>query len=248
VTPLLLGLGAAVALWWLLKALRSADPRMLATVIRNIGGASALGLAALLMMRGRLDMAIFVGGLGAWMLGWPTVRGPSWLGRSFRVPPWMSGDGASKPGAVSVVKSHYLSMRLDHDSGAIQGTVIDGPLAGRELDALDQGEIAALMRTCLAADPDGVSLLEAYLDRRTPGWREHADTDSNARQAGQARPSALTEQEAYEILGLQPGADDKAIRTAHRGLMKRLHPDAGGSAALAARVNEAKDILLKRHR
>ena len=106
-------------------------------------------------------------------------------------------------------------------------------------------ELAALMRDCLTRDPDGARLLEAYLDRRTPGWREDADRHRDAGQGGATGAGAMSQQEAYEILGLQPGAGEQAIREAHRGLMKRIHPDAGGSSGLAARVNQAKDALLK---
>jgi DnaJ-domain-containing protein 1 len=63
------------------------------------------------------------------------------------------------------------------------------------------------------------------------------------------RPSsAMTVDEAWQVLGLQPGADETAIRAAHRRLMRGAHPDGGGSDWLAARVNQARDILLNTQR
>jgi DnaJ-domain-containing protein 1 len=136
-------------------------------------------------------------------------------------------------------------MRLDHDSGVMTGAVTAGTFAGRELDALSQPELQALLAELQAADPDGVRLLDAYLDRRFAGRGENADPNADTRGGGAAKGGAMTKQEAYDILGLQPGAGEEAVRQAHRNLIKRLHPDAGGSSALAARVNEAKDVLLK---
>jgi hypothetical protein len=92
-------------------------------------------------------------------------------------------------------------------------------------------------------------LFAAYFDRRAPGWREYTQGDAGA-SAGQRTPSGgkMTEEEAYQILGIQPGASADEITRAHRTLIKKLHPDQGGTTYLAARVNEAKDVLLRRHR
>ena len=96
-------------------------------------------------------------------------------------------------------------------------------------------------------DEESRALLMAYLDRRDAGWREHAQGDTAA-----GRPATssgkMSEQEAYQILGLEPGASADAIAGAHRTLMKKFHPDQGGTTYLAARINEAKEILLRRHR
>ena len=235
---LLYGVAALLLFWWLSKLFAGTNPKLLAKVMKSGGGVLSLGVAALLMMRGRMDMALFVGGIGAWLLGW-SATGPG--GIRF---PWSKGSGET-PGARSKVASLLLAMELDHDSGGMTGTVSAGTFAGRNLDDLSLAEIGALMRECLAGDPEGARLLEAYLDRRSPGWREDADRHRDAGQGRATGTGAMSQQEAYEILGLQPGAGEEAIREAHRALMKRIHPDAGGTSGLAARVNQAKDVLLK---
>lgn len=239
---LLYGIAAVILVWWLSKLFAGADPKKLVKLGKVIGGTATLGIAALMMLRGRLDMAIFMGGLGAWLLGW-SAYGPGGL----KMPDWAKDWGGTKSAGRSKVASVLLAMELDHNSGGVTGKVQAGSFAGRDLDELNLGELGALMRECLATDPDGARLLEAYLDRRAPGWREDADRHHNAGQGGAARPGTMSDQEAYEILGLKPGAGEEAVREAHRGLMKRIHPDAGGTSGLAARVNQAKDTLLKKH-
>jgi hypothetical protein len=235
---LLYGAAVLAGLWWLSRVFARANPTALAKGLRLAGGVLALGGAATLGLRGRLDMAFLLGGLGAWLLGWNRLRLPG-LGAS---------PSKRKVGSVSRVRSAMIEMELDHDTGAMRGTVLAGPLAGRDLDGLSRDELRTVLDACLAGDGDGVRLLEAYLDRRFPGWREHAQGDAHPGQGAPAKPGAMTEQEAYEILGLAPGAGPEEVRTAHRSLMKRLHPDGGGSTWLAARVNQAKDVLLSRHR
>ena len=93
------------------------------------------------------------------------------------------------------------------------------------------------------------ALLAAYLDRRCPGWREDVEGDGAAgRGERDAGTGPMSQNEAYEILGLAPGASEAEIRAAHRRLMLRMHPDQGGSTFLAAKINQAKDRLLGNHR
>ena len=137
-------------------------------------------------------------------------------------------------------------MELDHDSGAMRGRFIAGRYEGVSLDALDVPTLVAFIGE---VDDDSRQLLMAYLDRRQSSWRENAQGNAASGQSRGASPSGkMTEEEAYQVLGLQPGANAAEIGRAHRSLMKKLHPDQGGSTYLAARVNQAKDVLLRRHR
>jgi hypothetical protein len=202
------------------------------------GGMLALGVAALLILRGRFDMAALAGGAGAWLLGWSAP--PGW---------WSAfGPRRKQPATVSRVRSAAIEMELDHDTGAISGGVLAGEFESRRLDDLDQAELVRLRAWCLGGDLEGARLVESYLDRRFPGWREHAERDTHRRGRADLQNGPMTEQEAHEILGLKPGAGPEEVRSAHRRLMKTLHPDQGGSTYLASRVNQAKDSLLNRHR
>ena len=224
----------ALALW-ALHTFSRVDPRTLAIVLKTGGGIGALGLAGVLGVRGRLDIAIPLGLTGLGLLGWL---------------PWsMPGFGArtqKSPGQVSRVRSAFVEMELDHDTGAMQGRILAGRHEGVPLEALD---VPTLVGFLPEIDEESRALLMAYLDRRAPSWREHAQGDA-ATGPGRSSGSSgkMTEEEAYQILGVQPGASAEDIGRAHRALMKKLHPDQGGSTYLATRVNEAKDILLRRHR
>ncbi len=235
---LLYGVMALLAFWWVSRLYARANPALLVKVVKRAGGLSLLALAVLMMFRGRMDMALLIGGAGAWLMGW-SIGGIPGLGR---------GSANRTQGSTSRVRSALIEMELDHDTGDMRGTVLAGGFSGRALDSLDEAELQALYGECAAGDPEGARLLEAYFDRRFPGWRKHAHGDADPGAGAQAQAGAMTEQEAYQILGLEPGAGIDAIKHAHRTLMMRLHPDQGGSTYLASRVNEAKDILLSRHR
>src|SRR5580692_4585461 len=62
--------------------------------------------------------------------------------------------------------------------------------------------------------------------------------------AAARRSGAMTREEAYQVLGIKPGASEDDIRAAHHRLMRAAHPDAGGSDWLASRINQARDMLL----
>lgn len=234
---LIAGAVAVLVLYSLLQMFRAANPVVLARAVKMGGGVLALAVAAFTGLRGELAVAIPLGIFGAGLLGWSPVAAGTFgnLGAMFK---------SKSAGQASKVRSRYLDMVLDHDSGNLSGTIIAGRRDGQALDALELSELLAVVPEF---DAESVALLESYLDRRFPAWREHAQSNPAGRDGG--RPSSkMTDEEAYQILGLQTGASRDEIGRAHRALMKKLHPDQGGSTYLAARVNEAKDTLLRTHR
>ncbi|PVB60937.1 DnaJ domain-containing protein [Labrenzia sp. 011] len=213
----------------------NANPKALARKLRLIGGLFLIGLAALFAFGGRFVFAVPLFGLGLSVLGISGLRGLA---------------GGYKPtktsGQKSRVRTAMVEMELDHDSGAMTGTVLTGRYEGRGLDDLGDEDLEAFWRET-SRDDQSRKLVEAYLDRRLAGWRENFQPDGAERQGSPASPGAMTDEEAYQILGLSPDAGDAEIRAAHRRLMMKVHPDQGGSGFLAAKINEAKDTLLRGH-
>ena len=231
---LVLGIGLLVALLLLARAFVAADPAQLGRFITwFLAGLAVTGAGAalvLLLLSERLLPALVAAGSLA------PIGFRMWT-------QWHHGGGASgfAPGRSSKVETGMISMRLDHGTGEMSGTVKRGPYAGRRLDELDERELIALWRQCRIEDADAARLLEAYLDRFKPDWRAKAGGGDEARAASS---DAMTRDEAYAILGLAPGASAAAIKEAHRQLMMKLHPDHGGSTYLAAKLNNAKELLL----
>ena len=147
-----------------------------------------------------------------------------------------------RSGNTSEVNTRILTLILDHDSGVMYGKVLEGPMQGQELGNFSDQEFITLLQYCRSEDPQSARLLETYLDKRFDDrWRKDDPGESDS----SAGPHSDKE-EAYQILGLQPGASDDEIIEAHRRLMQKLHPDRGGSDYLAAKINQAKDLLLHR--
>jgi hypothetical protein len=230
--PLFFGLVVLALLLWGLNAYSKADPKYLAKVLRPAGGILAMAAAAFLLFRGHLEVAIPLGLTGLGLLGWGPFASAGFFQRTQKT-----------PGQVSRVRAPRVEMELDHDSGTMRGTVLSGRLQGASLDDLDMTTLLGLLAEF---DADSRALLAAYLDRREPGWREHTQDGAAAGQgSGPARGSRMTEEQAYQVLGVPSGADAGEIKRAHRALMKKLHPDQGGSTYLAAQINEAKEVLLR---
>jgi hypothetical protein len=230
---IIFGILVLVLALWLLNSYAKADPKTLAKVLRPAGGILSIGAAVFLFMRGHLEMAIPLGLFGLGLLGWGPFASTGIFQRTRKT-----------PGQVSRVRAPYVEMELDHDSGVMRGRITAGRHQGTALDTL---EMDALLGVLTEVDADSRALLEAYLDRREPGWREHAQGGAAPGQRA-VRSGKMTEEEAYQILGVPAGASAEDIGRAHRTLMKKLHPDQGGSTYLAAQINEAKEVLLRRHR
>ena len=224
-----LALGA-IALFLLFLLLRGFAHAPVARV-KQFGAVMLASIGAVLLLLGLFtargqqalfSLAFFLPLLLQWAQRWRTNK--------------RFGGSAPQTGAANSVETTFLSMTLHHDSGRMTGSVKAGQFAGRDLVTLTLTELLALLQECQTADADSVALLEAWLDRAHPDWR--------AEPAAEPRSGAMTRAEALEILGLAEGADEDAIRAAHRRLMRSAHPDQGGSAWLAARINAARDFLL----
>lgn len=240
---LLSGLAALTAVLMVLRGFTTASPSVMARQLRFIGGALMMAVAAGFALRGRIDLALLIG-----FAGWGLLRGRGVL-------PWGSGgwSGGGSSGAAgqgSSVTTDHLEMELDHATGAIRGTVRKGRFAGQEIELLSPAELVVLWQDYAFTDPNSAQVLEAYLDRRHPTWRDDLERTNGTEGASSeqdvraARPRGMSRAEALDILGLQEGASDDAVRSAHRELMKKLHPDRGGSNYLASQINEAKVVLI----
>ncbi len=224
---LLLGLallfgGLLLAVWF-----SRAEPKQIATTVKVVGISLLVAAVLYFAIAGRAQFIAalpFIAAL-AWRF-WPLIE---------RASKRMARGGAQPR---SSVRTRFFAMRLDHESGHVDGEVLQGVFSGRLLSELNLAELHSL-RGDVSGDPQSLALIEAYLDRRDPEWRAQAGG-----QAGGPSAGPMTKEEAYNILGLEPGASASEIRKAHRRLMQKLHPDAGGSDWLAAKLNAAKDLLL----
>lgn len=219
--------------WWFAVGPGRRAGESLSPLTRKLAGLAAGAVGIALGLKGRWDFAIVLVSLSAWLLG-------------FKLPKMFDPIGNARK---SQFRTLALVVTIDLASNEIEAQVLAGRFAGKRLDQIADRDLVMLAEDLAKLDPSGLALILNDLDRRSPGWREHVHVDQ---QTGARDPRAasaeMRENEAYQILGLEPGASEEAIRAAHRALIARLHPDRGGSTALAALVNRAKDVALAARR
>ncbi len=229
----------------------TADPKRLAKALKWLLIGLIVTVILFFVFTGRLAWAFFaLPALLPWIM---RARAAARMARNFQ---HMAGaasgggpGGGPGSGQASTVETRFLHMTLDHTSGAMDGDVVEGPFAGRRLGDLTLPELLVLLQACAAADAQSEQVLEAYLDRNHPDWRDHIGAGQEDAGSGGGRGSstwggAMTREEALQVLGLEEGADEEAIKAAYHRLMGGLHPDHGGSTYLATKLNQARDILI----
>lgn len=140
----------------------------------------------------------------------------------------------SKP---SVFTTPHIRLIIDTKTGHITGELLSGDFTQQPLEALTEEQLQTQLQQWQQTEPESARLLYAYMQRRF--------TQNSHQSHDKETANINTREEALNILGLEEGADKKAIIAAHKSLIQKLHPDRGGSHYLAAKVNQAKDFLLK---
>lgn len=243
---ILFGLAALAALYLLLRWFARTPPATIKRQLLRVLIGALIGSLVFLAVTGRLHWLF---ALGASLLPFlrrllPLIRYVPLL-RGLAAQMKARANSSSATGQHSQVQSRFLSMRLDHDSGDLDGMVLTGQWEGRRLSELSLEQLLELLKTYRREDSESARLLEAFLDRsQGEDWRDAFVSEEGAQ--GDAAPGGgpMTPEEAYRILGLEAGAAKEDIVAAHRRLMQKLHPDRGGSSYLAAKINQAKDCLL----
>lgn len=228
---LLLLIAAIVGLWYWWSYQKNLAENKRKPFLWRSGFWLILALSVYLIITGRMHwlgagIAALIPVLRT-LLVWGTRAGPLLrLFRRFKTSP-------------SQFRTEFLVISINFTTGSVEGEIISGDYNGKKLSELSQDELKQLSQQYKTVDKESYVLLQAYL------FRSGSNNDQAYQQYNPANFNELTETEAYEILGLPNTASKDEIVKAHKRLMQRMHPDRGGSDYLAAKINAAKDQLVK---
>ena len=224
------------------------SPQKFEQFIKKFGIAILIGVLLFLLVTGRMHWLF---GLVAAAIPFlkrllPLIRYvPLLKGLYTRYQTNKGNSAGPTTGQTSSVQARYIRMSLDHDSGEMNGEILEGTLTGSRLSDLSLEQLLELFQHW-QADNESVALLNAYLDRMHPDWQAHAAEGVGGDRNAPVDGGRMTSEEALQILGLEQGATEEDIILAHKRLIQKLHPDRGGSSYLAAKINLAKEFLLNR--
>ena len=241
-------IGVVFAALWLLRRFLKTPPFQISDGLKGGLIYFGVGLLVLLAVTGRLNwvipligavVAIFARSLPH-LLRYAPLLHRLWMQLKTRGP-----SSANKTSDQSTVEARYIRMQLDHLTGELDGQVLEGRFAGKHLYEIPLDRLVEFYKECMANDRESAHLVEAYLDRVHGGeWKQILGDDDGRDWSAPTESGPMNRDEAFQILGLRSGASDDAVKQAHRRLIQKLHPDRGGSDFLAAKINQAKDVLL----
>ena len=237
-----LAMVALVALMLFFSWYGKATPKQRNDSLRNIVVYGVGGGLILLVVTGRIPWLFAA--VGALM---PIIQRAIMAKRLwglFKSTRGLGTTGSAGAGSNSRLDTRFLAMILDHDSGRLDGEILSGRFSGQSLSSLELEQLLLLMQDYKSQDVQSASVLEAFLDRQFADWRANYQETKGEDASHDSANSDLTLNQAYQILGIEPGADAESVGEAHKRLIQKLHPDRGGSDFLASQVNRAKDIVL----
>lgn len=251
---LILTICGIIAAFLLMKWFAASEPKDVLKGAKLMALIAVVGLAVFLLVTGRLGLAIAaIASLVPWAMRmfaiYMNVKGAARMAKNFSRASRARAAGFGNPGdgtgtgQTSEVNTRFLRMTLDHDTGHMEGAILEGPWQGQRLSDLTETALLDFLSLCHREDMDSAQILESYLDRTYPDWRQQAQGQQSSDNSA-ATSGAMSRDEALRILGLEEGASKADIKKAYHRLMAAMHPDHGGSDYLAAQINRAKDLLL----
>lgn len=232
---LLLIIAFIAVVWSIIKQLKSSEGEARKKLLLKYGLALAAITLILLAITGRIH---WIGAIIGALI--PIVRQAFPL--LLKVLPFLQqtrqqANANTRQDQYNETITETLRVKVFLADQALSGEVIKGPFAGLNFDQLTLPQLEMLLQYCQQNDLASAKLLTRYLSQRFGNEWQKASSHSDT----------MTEEEAYALLGLKPGASKEEITQAHRKLMQKVHPDRGGSDYLASKINQAKDLLLKLH-